>query len=135
MAHVVVTTSALHVHRWFRWSEFSSGSIPAPLESREGIHALVDLVLVPLRHAYGPCTISSGFRTEAHNKRVGGAHRSHHRYEQQPLAPAVDVRFARGRPADWAERADRLMDGRGGIGTYKGHVHLDRRDARSRWFG
>ncbi len=96
---------------------------------------LVDLVLVPMRHQFGPCVVTSGFRTVRHNAAVGGADYSRHRYDVFPSEPAVDVKFSRGTPEDWAAAAEHPLAHRGGIGVYKGHVHLDRRPGRARWSG
>ncbi|MDO4163882.1 MAG: D-Ala-D-Ala carboxypeptidase family metallohydrolase [Bacteroides sp.] len=50
-----------------------------PKELLPNAVALIDKVLDPLREAYGkPITISSGFRSEALNKAVGGSKTSEH---------------------------------------------------------
>lgn len=100
----------------------------------------------PLRSAFGPVTVLSGFRTEAYNDAVGGERASYHRYGIRNVGSGVaaDVRPARGRPSDWAawarERRRRpglwlVKNARGGVGQYDGSafVHLDtgpRRDWR-----
>lgn len=58
--------------------KYGISNIPLPRD-REALQDLVDYVLEPLRMAYGkPITISSGYRCEELNKRVGGAKTSQH---------------------------------------------------------
>ena len=48
---------------------------------RKNLETLVHCVLDPIREAYGsPVMVSSGYRCEALNKKVGGAEHSFHRY-------------------------------------------------------
>ena len=50
-----------------------------PPEARQNIEALVAEVLDPVREAYGkPIYVNSGYRCEAHNRKVGGVPRSQH---------------------------------------------------------
>lgn len=84
-----------------------------------------------MRARYGVCTITSGYRTAARNKAVGGAPKSHHLYEMWPLSPAADVRFAKGTPEQWAATAINMRVG--GVGLYAGHVHVDQRRGLVRW--
>jgi uncharacterized protein YcbK (DUF882 family) len=97
------------------------------------VKRLATEVLEPMRAKFGACTVHSGYRTEAYNKRVGGKPGSRHQYHTFPSEPAADVTFPRGNPREWAAEAERLLTGRGGIGTYPGFVHVDIRAARSRW--
>ena len=97
----------------FRVREFAcrDGSDPVFIDS-----ALVDLLQRIRDHFGQPVTITSGYRTAAHNAEV-----------------AVDAL------ADYAET---LLPGTGGIGRYPekkgracGWVHLDVRAAKARWTG
>lgn len=120
----------------FLLSEFSphdGGTVPPKYVP--SLRSLCVLVLEPLRVEFGVCHVVSGLRTVKHNAAVGGAKESHHLYALDPLAPAADVRFAKGTPAQWAARADRLLRTYGGIGTYRTHVHIDRRKGKARWVG
>ena len=50
-----------------------------PPEARQNIEALVANVLDPVRESYGkPIYVNSGYRCEAHNRKVGGVIRSQH---------------------------------------------------------
>ena len=104
---------------------------------------MIDQTLVVLlqairEHFNKPITITSGYRTAAHNKSVGGAKSSQHL-----LGRAADF-YVEGVPvATVAAYAETLLSGRGGIGRYPkdakhparktGWVHIDTRANRSRW--
>jgi hypothetical protein len=130
-------------------------------DSRDGAHVpvgresalvhLADWWLEPLRSAFGPVTILSGYRSPAHNLTVGGARRSVHLLTTpmpaphghwRPMAAAADVTCAEGSPRDWSAWAGRERKanhelgghGRGGIGTYITFLHLDTGPWR-RWTG
>ena len=108
---------------------------------RDGSDAImIDQTLVVLlqaiREHFGKAvTITSGYRTAAHNKAVGGAPYSQHCYGR-----AADIRVA-GVPVEkLAAYAETLLPGTGGIGRYpvkagrtKGWVHVDTRAKKSRW--
>lgn len=50
-------------------------------EQKENIERLVEVILDQLREEYGkPIVVTSGFRSEALNKAVGGAKNSHHKF-------------------------------------------------------
>ena len=99
-----------------------------------------DLValLQHIRDHFGkPVTITSAYRTAAHNKAVGGSAYSQHCYGR-----AADIRV-QGTGVDvLAAYAETLLPGTGGIGRYptkagrpSGWVHVDVRKAKSRWTG
>ena len=95
---------------------------------------MVDQTLVVLlqaiREHFGkPITITSGYRTAAHNAAVGGAKSSQHL-----LGRAADIQVAGVSVEDVAAYAG------GGVGRYpikagraKGWVHVDTRAKKSRW--
>ena len=73
--------------KYFRLSEFTRSDTAAKLGITNtptlaqvyNINALVENVLDPLRHAYGkPIRVTSGFRSAALNKAVGGSKTSEH---------------------------------------------------------
>ena len=90
-------------------------------------------LLEPLREKYGPCTITSGYRTVSHNRAQGGVPDSQHIYEKSPGSVAADVKFRDGTVAEWARSARWRIEnkprwsGRGGIGDYPsdGFIHVD----------
>ena len=91
------------------------------------------VLLQCIREHFGkPVTITSGYRTAAHNRAVGGAVYSQHQYGR-----AADIRVSGVPVEQLAAYAETLLPGTGGIGRYpaKGFVHVDVRKAKSRWAG
>ena len=108
---------------------------------RDGSDAImIDQTLVVLlqaiREHFGkPVTITSGYRTAAHNTAVGGAKSSQHL-----LGRAADIQVQDTDPLGVAAYAESLMPGWGGVGRYpvkpgraRGWVHVDTRPNKSRW--
>jgi hypothetical protein len=119
----------------FRPSEFAchdEAGTPVPEEGLPGLRALCERVLQPMRDQFGVCTVSSGFRTEDYNASVGGAANSFHIYSRhvRAVAAAADITFFSGTLQEWADRADALLDGGGGVGRYfdEGFLHVDNGD-------
>lgn len=125
-------STALSPH--FRVREFRchDGSDPVFIDS-----ALVEL-LEQLRAHFGkPVTITSAYRTPAHNVKAGGATFSQHLYGR-----AADIRVQGVSVEDVAACAEHLLPGRGGVGRYPakagraaGWVHVDTRTEKARWKG
>lgn len=125
-------STALSPH--FRVREFRchDGSDPVFIDS-----ALVEL-LEQLRAHFGkPVTITSAYRTPAHNAKAGGATFSQHLYGR-----AADIRVPGVSVEDVAACAEHLLPGRGGVGRYPakagraaGWVHVDTRAEKARWKG
>ena len=96
------------------------------------------VLLQQIRQHFGkPLTITSAYRTPAHNKACGGAAYSQHLYGR-----AADFKIAGVGPDTVAAYAETLLSGRGGIGVYPpkagratGWVHIDTRASKSRWRG
>lgn len=96
------------------------------------------VVLQCIREHFGkPVTITSGYRTAAHNAAVGGAKSSQHLYGR-----AVDIRVQGVSVEDVAAYAESLMPDWGGVGRYPvkagraaGWVHVDTRADKARWRG
>ena len=91
------------------------------------------VVLQCIREHFGkPVTITSGYRTAAHNAAVGGAKSSQHL-----LGRAADIRVQGVSVEDVAAYAESLMPDWGGVGIYKqqGFVHVDVRETRADWNG
>ena len=88
-------------------------------------------ILQAIRNHFGqPITITSGYRTISHNKKVGGEDYSQHIYGM-----AADIQVTGVSPSDVADYAERLLPGTGGVGRYKDFTHVDVRSAKSRWNG
>ena len=97
--------------------------------------SLVVLLQCIREHFGKPITITSGYRTAAHNAAVGGAKSSQHL-----LGRAADIQVQGVSVEDVAAYAESLMPGWGGVGRYpvkagraKGWVHVDTRPNKSRW--
>lgn len=94
------------------------------------------MLLQCIREHFGkPITITSGYRTAAHNTAVGGAKSSQHL-----LGRAADIQVAGVSVEDVAAYAESLLPGWGGVGRYpvkpgraRGWVHVDTRPNKSRW--
>lgn len=92
--------------------------------------ALVNL-LQKIRNHFGKAVIiNSAYRTEAHNKSIGGATYSQHKY-----GLAADIHINGVTPKEIAVYVETLMPSSGGIGIYKSFVHVDVRRVKSRWNG
>lgn len=103
-----------------------------PKAAVPALKKLCEEVLEPLRERFGPCTVMSGYRPTVYNKRIGGARFSQHIYDLHPATVAADLIFARGRPSEWADAAEPLLQ-RGGLGRYPGFLHVDSRGTKARW--
>ena len=96
------------------------------------------VVLQCIREHFGkPVTITSGYRTAAHNAAVGGAKSSQHL-----LGRAADIRVEDVSVEDVAAYTESLMPDWGGVGRYPvkagrttGWVHVDTRADKARWRG
>ena len=91
---------------------------------------LVNL-LQKIRNHFGKAVIiNSAYRTEAHNKSIGGATYSQHKY-----GLAADIHINGVTPKEIAAYVETLMPSSGGIGIYQSFVHVDVRLVKSRWNG
>ena len=91
---------------------------------------LVNL-LQKIRDHFGKAVIiNSAYRTEAHNKSIGGATYSQHKY-----GLAADIHINGVTPKEIAAYVETLIPSSGGIGIYKSFVHVDVRQVKSRWNG
>jgi len=101
------------------------------------LRQLCQTYLEPLRERFGAIHVTSGFRHQAYNARIGGASLSLHRYELHRDAVAADVVCATGTPGEWAAFLEGLSPG--GLCPYpsSNFVHVDNRQrvgmASARW--
>ncbi|MBQ2905532.1 MAG: DUF882 domain-containing protein [Peptococcaceae bacterium] len=100
-------------------------------EDRIQISPVLLEILYQIRlHFNAPVIITSGYRTESYNKKVGGARESNH-----VKGIAADIVVKGVSPSKVAAYADLLMPDKGGIGEYRTFVHVDVRHEKSRWRG
>lgn len=81
-------------------------------------------------HFAKPVIITSAYRNDSYNKKVGGADYSQHKYGM-----AADIYINGVSPATIAEFVETIMPNTGGIGIYNSFVHVDVRTDRARWNG
>jgi uncharacterized protein YcbK (DUF882 family) len=90
------------------------------------LQALRDYLEVPVN------VTGSGYRTPAHNKKVGGA-----KFSQHLTASAADINAQGYEPKQLAEVIELLiLKGKmkqGGLGIYPNFVHYDIRGTKARW--
>ena len=95
------------------------------------IHPELAEILQKVRDYFrAPVTITSAYRTESYNKKVGGEKKSQHLY-----GTAADIQVKGISPAKVAAYVETLLPNKGGIGTYSNFVHVDVRPKRARWKG
>lgn len=89
-------------------------------------------VLEAIRTHFGaPVTITSGYRTPAHNAATrGSSPRSQHLY-----GLAADIQVEGAVPDAVAAYAETLLPDAGGIGIYDTFTHIDVRSQKNRWRG
>ncbi len=90
--------------------------------------ALVE-ILQKIRDHFGKAvTITSAYRTVAHNKKEKGATYSQHLY-----GLAADIKIKGVKPKEIAAYAEKLLVHGGGIGVYSTFVHIDVRKCSAKW--
>ena len=76
-------------------------------------------------HFNKPIKITSGFRCEKHNKKIGGV-----QYSQHLLGTATDIKIKEISPDIVADYAEKHFDG---VGRYNTFTHVDSRGYKARW--
>ena len=109
----------------FRLAEFTSRDGADKVLVDDGLVELLEAIRAAVGSAV---TISSGYRSPAHNKAVGGVSHSQHLYGR-----AADIVVARASPLLVGQIAEYYLGDRGGIGVYETFTHVDTRSVRSRW--
>ena len=117
----------------FMLSEFDSkdGSV-MPEDVKENIIKLSNALQVIRDEVQQPISITSGYRSPEHNKRVGGAVRSTH-----VRGLGADFKVTNMTPVEVVEVIERLIsEGKipdGGLKAYSTWIHFDVRGVRARW--
>jgi len=127
--------------RSFKLAEFEChDGTDVPPELVPNVRRLCEQVLQPIRDRWGALIVISGYRTAAYNTRVGGAKKSTHL-----TGEGADIR-----PSKFADveelhkdilkmHAEGRLPALGGLGLYRGWVHVDIRKAADghlrRWTG
>lgn len=119
----------------FSLSEFACRDMkgtPVPKKYRANVQKLANNLQV-LRDEIGePIHVNSGYRTKAHNKKVGGKAGSYHLE-----AKAGDITAKSFTPKKLAAVVERLIKAgkmlQGGLGIYPGFIHYDTRGTKARF--
>ncbi|MBS0124994.1 glycoside hydrolase family protein [Thetidibacter halocola] len=134
MAHCPVNAADTASTAHFTLSEFESRDGADTPRGVVGNLQLVMEQLEVLRSALGDkaITITSGYRSPAHNTAVGGAEHSQHL-----CGRAADIRVADTTPVQVHAKIEELIAAgrmrQGGLGLYDSFVHYDTRGTRARW--
>ena len=118
--------------KYFKSEEFASkdgAKSPYPNVVQDGLLELLDKI----RENYGaPIVVTSGYRSEAHNKAVGGVKNSYH---TQGLAADIKPLVEDSDRLPELKRIADELNPNGGVGFYSSFVHVDTRGTRARWNG
>lgn len=136
-AHCPVNSATDAFTAHFVLKEFDckdSAKTRAPEALRGNIQKLMEQLEV-LRTDLGvPITVTSGYRTVAYNKSVGGAAQSQHL-----CGMAADIKVKDHTPTQVKAAIERLIKAgkmkEGGVGLYNTFVHYDIRGTKARWSG
>ena len=117
----------------FNKKEFASkdgAGMPEPVW--QNIKILAAQLEVLRSHLNKPINITSGFRSEAHNKRSNGKSNSQHL-----LGKAADLQVKGLKPKTVYKAIEKLIEQgkmlQGGLGLYDTFVHYDTRGDEARW--
>ena len=117
----------------FDLSEFAcKDGTPVPNDLIPNVELLAKNLQVLRDHLGEPIHINSGYRSPAHNAKVGGKKNSYHM-----KAMAADITCKSKTPKQLAAIIEKLIAAKkmkqGGLGIYPGFVHYDVRGSRARW--
>lgn len=103
-----------------------------PSELMDNVQELAENIQVLRDYLGEPVYVTSGYRTPAYNKRVGGKPKSRHLKAQ-----AGDLTAKSKTPKQLHAIIERLIKAgkmrQGGLGLYAGFVHYDIRGYKARW--
>lgn len=117
----------------FKLVEFAcKDGTPVPEKYLDNVKKLAKNLQVIRDHIGEPISITSGYRTPSHNKKVGGKPASQHL-----TASAADITTRNKTPKQLKAIVEELIkEGKlsiGGIGLYSGFLHVDIREGKARW--
>lgn len=117
----------------FNLAEFAcKDGTPVPADLIPNVELLAKNLQVLRDHLGEPIHINSGYRSPAHNAKVGGKKNSYHM-----KAMAADITCKSKTPKQLAAIIEKLIAAKkmkqGGLGIYPGFVHYDVRGSRARW--
>ena len=123
----------MYITRNFQLEEFASKDGACfPLEVIDNIKLLAENLQVIREEVDKPMSITSGYRSPAHNRKVGGATNSYH-----VRGMAADLRVSGLTPVQLVGIIDKLQKegkiARGGLKAYSTFVHYDTRGTNARW--
>lgn len=117
----------------FNLSEFAcKDGTPVPNDLIPNVELLAKNLQVLRDHLGEPIHVNSGYRSPAHNDKVGGKKNSYHM-----KAMAADITCKSKTPKQLAAIIEKLIAAKkmkqGGIGIYAGFIHYDVRGSKARW--
>ncbi|UJR82738.1 glycoside hydrolase family protein [Sandaracinus amylolyticus] len=117
----------------FALREFrSKDGVDVPRPLRGNVQLLMAQLEVLRAEVGAPITITSGYRSPEHNKKVGGAKKSQHL-----CGIAADIKVKGMTPKEVHAKIEELIAAgrmkQGGLGLYKTFVHYDIRGKKARW--
>lgn len=117
----------------FSLEEFESkDGTEMPLEVLENITVLCENLQVLREKIDRPITVTSGYRSPSHNKKIGGAKNSFH-----VRGMAADIKAEGLTPKELIKVIEELIEEGlmvpGGIGKYSSWVHYDTRGYNAKW--
>ena len=123
----------MQITKNFKLKEFECKGYEMPLEVYENIIKLSGELQILRDYTGRAITINSGYRSEAHNRDIGGVPNSRHL-----LGQAADITIESLKPAEVFRIIEDLIDLgqmlQGGLGLYKTFVHYDIRKTKARWY-
>jgi len=117
----------------FNKKEFASrDGAGMPEHVWQNIKILANQLEILRVHVNKPINITSGFRSESHNNRIGGKKNSQHL-----LGKAADIQIKGLKPKSVYKAIEKLIEQgkmlEGGLGLYETFVHYDIRGKETRW--
>lgn len=126
-AYSLLSDGDVKIGKWFKAREFKCYDGSDLILVSPELVILLDSLRDNMRC---PIYVNSGYRSHAHNIKVGGAKKSMHLY-----GCAADIRPKDGNLEKLHKLAEEHLKCYGGLGKYKTFIHVDIRTKKSRWNG